>query len=72
MGANPKPQQIVVDFGRQCPITFADPDRPVLTDFFGMQGRVVDILFYQLEIFIGQLANIERKIIIAGPKRGAG
>ena len=68
VGANPKPDEIVSAFHRDCAIAASHARRPETPDFLEMKRWIMRIL---LEMFVGlirELAGVLRQRPVTGPE----
>jgi len=57
MGADPEPEEAVVDRDRERAILEADARRPVVPDPLEVQRRMIGIVIEKREVLVGESAN---------------
>jgi hypothetical protein len=69
MCADPKPVVIAVSLARDRAVTATDFDRVNTALLFKPQRRVSRICLEESEVFVSELLNLFRQVVIALPKR---
>ena len=72
VGANPEPQDAVVNADAQSAVVDARAHGPIATDLLEMQGRVPMVLLEEVEVLVGSAARRQRESLVGRPERGRG
>lgn len=72
MGADPEPEQALVDFHSEGAVSQPNADRAIGTNLFKMQRGVGGVHFQKIEVLVGKFANQLWQSIIGFPETSTG